>query len=52
MTPIATDAAPAAIGPYTQAILVDDWIFTSGQLPLTLSGEMAAGIEARTEQVF
>ena len=32
MTPIATDAAPAAIGPYAQAILVDDWIFTSVHL--------------------
>ena len=52
MTPIATDAAPAAIGPYAQAVRGDDWLFTSGQLPLTLSGEMAAGIEARTEQVF
>ena len=52
MTPIATDNAPAAIGPYAQAIRVDDWLFTSGQLPLTLSGEMAAGIEAQTEQVF
>ena len=52
MTPIVTDDAPAAIGPYAQAIRVDDWLFTSGQLPLTLSGEMAAGIEAQTEQVF
>jgi len=52
MTPIATDTAPAAIGPYAQAIRVDDWLFTSGQLPLTLSGDMPAGIEAQTEQVF
>jgi 2-iminobutanoate/2-iminopropanoate deaminase len=52
MTPIATDAAPAAIGPYAQAIAIDDWIFTSGQLPLTLSGEMPTGIEAQAEQVF
>jgi 2-iminobutanoate/2-iminopropanoate deaminase len=52
MTPIATDAAPAAIGPYAQAIAVDDWIFTSGQLPLTLSGDIPAGFEAQAEQVF
>ena len=37
MTPITTEAAPAAIGPYAQAIRADDLIFTSGQLPLTLS---------------
>jgi 2-iminobutanoate/2-iminopropanoate deaminase len=37
MTPIATDAGFAAIGPYAEAIHVGDWIFTSGQLPLTLA---------------
>ena len=52
MTPIATEAAPAAIGPYAQAIRTDGWLFTSGQLPLTLAGEMPIGIEAQTEQVF
>ncbi|MBI3599091.1 MAG: RidA family protein [Nitrospinae bacterium] len=32
--PISTDKAPAAIGPYTQAIRVGNFIFTSGQIPL------------------
>ena len=32
---ISTTAAPAAIGPYSQAIVTDGWIFVSGQIPLT-----------------
>ncbi len=31
---IATDAAPAAIGPYSQAVLADGWLWCSGQIPL------------------
>ncbi len=31
---ISTALAPSAIGPYSQAIQVGDWIFTSGQLPI------------------
>jgi 2-iminobutanoate/2-iminopropanoate deaminase len=53
MKVIDTNAAPKAIGPYSQAIVVDGWLFTSGQIPLTPSGELVAGdIEAQTEQVF
>ncbi|HEM47477.1 MAG TPA: RidA family protein [Alphaproteobacteria bacterium] len=29
-----TDRAPAAIGPYSQAIVVDGWVFCSGQIPI------------------
>jgi 2-iminobutanoate/2-iminopropanoate deaminase len=48
---IATEAAPAAIGPYAQANKVGDLIFTSGQLPLDpITGEMPEGIEAQTAQ--
>ena len=48
-----TDRAPKAIGPYSQAIVADGWIFTSGQLPMTADGDLVAGgIEAQTEQVF
>lgn len=32
--PISTDKAPAAVGPYEQAIKVGNFIFTSGQIPL------------------
>jgi len=39
-----TDHAPAAIGPYSQAIVVDGWVFCSGQIPLDPdTGEMSQG---------
>lgn len=50
---VSTDLAPKAIGPYSQAIVIDGWIHTSGQIPLTATGEKLAGdIAAQTEQVF
>lgn len=51
---IATSDAPAAIGPYSQAIKAGDWLFFSGQLALdAASGELVAGgIAAQTEQVM
>lgn len=51
---IQTDQAPAAIGPYSQAIVAGGMVFTAGQIPLNPStGEMAdGGIEAQTEQVM
>jgi len=50
---IDTNAAPKAIGLYSQAVVVDGWLFTSGQIPLTPSGGLVAGdIEAQAEQVF
>ncbi|MGD8400525.1 MAG: RidA family protein [Bacillota bacterium] len=43
--------APAAIGPYSQAVKAGNFIFTSGQLPLNpLTGTMAADIEKQTLQ--
>ncbi len=46
--------APAAIGPYSQAVQVEDWVFISGQIPLeSNSGELVAGgIVAQAEQVM
>ena len=39
-----TDDAPAAIGPYSQAIVVDGWVFCSGQIPIDpSSGELSKG---------
>ncbi len=39
-----TDRAPAAIGPYSQAIVVDGWVFCSGQIPLAPdTGELSKG---------
>lgn len=52
MITISTEAAPAAIGPYAQAIRLGDLLFTSGQIPLTVGGDMPAGVEAQTDQVF
>lgn len=50
---IATEGAPQAIGPYSQAIRAGGVLYTSGQIPLDLNGEVVAGgIEAQTEQVF
>ena len=51
--PIQTDEAPAAIGPYSQAIRIDNLLFTSGQIPLKPDGTMLEGdIRAQTEQVL
>ena len=48
---VATAAAPAAIGPYSQAICCGDLVFTSDQLPLDpVSGTMPATIEEQTRQ--
>ncbi|MCF0262409.1 MAG: RidA family protein [Sphaerochaetaceae bacterium] len=35
---IHTDKAPAAIGPYSQAMAIGDFVFTSGQIPLNANG--------------
>ena len=53
MEKIYTDKAPAAIGPYSQAIKVGKLIFTSGQIPIDpKTGNIdASDIEAQTEQV-
>lgn len=49
-----TDTAPAAIGPYSQAVVSGSLVFTSGQIAINpQSGEVeAVGIEAQTEQVM
>jgi len=51
---IATDAAPKAIGPYSQAIAIDGFVFTAGQVALDpKSGELVGRTTAeQTEQVF
>lgn len=51
---IATDAAPKAIGPYSQAVVDGDLLFASGQIPLDpQSGELLSGsIEAAAERIF
>ena len=51
---IHTDKAPAAVGPYSQAIEVSGMVYTSGQIPLDpATGELVEGdIKAQAHQVF
>jgi 2-iminobutanoate/2-iminopropanoate deaminase len=51
---ISTDNAPAAIGPYSQAIQAGNLLFCSGQIPLDpVSGEVVAGdVRRQAEQVL
>ncbi len=53
MQKIHTDKAPAAIGPYSQAVQCGALLFTSGQIPIDpATGEIVSGgIEAQTEQI-
>lgn len=51
---ISTEKAPAAIGPYSQGIIVDQFLFASGQVPIIPeTGEIAEGdITVQAEQVM
>ena len=51
---VSTDKAPAAIGPYSQAIICGDMVFTSGQIPINpASGNIeVTTIEEQAEQVM
>ncbi len=53
-TIISTNKAPAAVGPYSQAVRCGDLIYSAGQIPLDpATGTMVEGdIEAQTEQVL
>jgi 2-iminobutanoate/2-iminopropanoate deaminase len=53
MKKVQTEMAPAAIGPYSQGILVNNMFYSSGQIPLTAGGVMVDGdVKAQTHQVF
>ena len=50
---ISTDKAPAAIGPYSQAIEVNGMVYTSGVIPVNPAmGEIPEGVEAQAKQAF
>lgn len=51
---IATDKAPAAIGPYSQAVIANGFLFTSGVIPIVpATGEIVkGGIEEQAEQAI
>ncbi len=53
-TTVATDRAPAAVGPYSQGIVAGDLVFVSGQIPLhPATGQLVeGGFEAQVEQVL
>jgi 2-iminobutanoate/2-iminopropanoate deaminase len=51
--PVTTTGAPAAIGPYSQAIVSGDLVFCSGQLGLDpASGDLVDGVEAQAERAL
>lgn len=53
MQEIRTANAPAAIGPYSQAIRVGKLLFTSGQIPVDpATGKIPDGVEAQAEQAL
>jgi 2-iminobutanoate/2-iminopropanoate deaminase len=54
MLPVSTTDAPAAIGPYSQAVRAGNMVFLSGQIPLDpATGQMVTGdIRAQTERVM
>ena len=54
MKKLVTDKAPAAIGPYSQAIMVDKFLFASGQIAINPATGAIEGttIEEQTEQVM
>lgn len=53
MKVVQTDQAPAAIGPYSQGIIVNNMFYSSGQIPLTAEGILLeGGITEQAHQVF
>ncbi len=53
MKVVFTNDAPAAIGPYSQGIVVNNMFYSSGQIPLTAEGHLVEGnIYDQTHQVF
>ncbi len=53
MKPVSSPEAPAAIGPYSQAIRAGDTVYLSGQIPLDpQSMQLVAGFEAQVRRVF
>jgi endoribonuclease L-PSP, putative len=51
---ISTESAPAAIGPYSQAIVIDGFLFASGQIPLSpeTGAVVSGGIKEQAGQVM
>ena len=53
MKEVKTTNAPAAIGPYSQAVICGNMLFTSGQIPINpATGEIPDGVEAQARQAL
>ena len=53
MKTINTNKAPEALGPYSHATVINDLVFTSGQIPLTLDGTIVSDdVQEQTKQVL
>lgn len=53
MKTVSTEKSPSAIGPYSQAQIVGNMVYTSGQIGVDpATGAVAVGVEAQAEQVF
>lgn len=52
MKRVSTDQAPAAVGPYSQAVAAGGYVYTSGQLGIDLSGRLAEGLEGQTRRAI
>ena len=54
MKPVQTSSAPAAIGPYSQGVISGKFVYTSGQIPLSIGTNEIVGADAaaQTEQVI
>lgn len=53
MKTINTNKAPEALGPYSHATVINDLVFTSGQIPLTLDGNIVSDdVQEQTKQVL
>jgi 2-iminobutanoate/2-iminopropanoate deaminase len=54
LTPVHSEGSPRAIGPYSQAIVVDGWVFCSGQIPVEPeTGELCdGGVREQTDLVL
>jgi len=53
MKVVQTNDAPAAIGPYSQGVVLNNIFYSSGQIPLTVEGQILKGdVKEQTQQVF
>ena len=52
MKKISTEKAPAAVGPYSQAVVSGGFVFVSGMLGVNVSGQFGEGVAAQTENAI